>query len=78
MGSLQAIGGWRHGFPYLGGDTKTKYKGETGYSMDCKAEEDKKRGYGLIGKTTILHIVNSGSRPDISIFFYCIFYKFAV
>jgi hypothetical protein len=33
-------------------------------------EEDKKRGYGLIGKTTILHIVNSGSRPDISIFFY--------
>lgn len=34
-----------------------------------------KRGYGLIGKTTILHIVNSGSRPDISIFFYCIFYK---
>ena len=24
------------------------------------------RGYGLIGKTAILHIVNSGSIPDIS------------
>ena len=26
------------------------------------------RGYSLIGKTAILHIVISGSRPDLSIF----------
>jgi hypothetical protein len=59
--------------PHTKGQGDTKERLATVWIASALQEEDKKRGYGLIGKTTILHIVNSGSRPDISIFVFFFF-----